>query len=99
VAGGAVTIVAGCVAVARSGEGTQRALSPAAATGALFGVTAGLTKVAANDLHHGVGECCGIGPATRPCAARPPVSAAQPSADGGGIAVLGKRAPAAVRAQ
>jgi drug/metabolite transporter (DMT)-like permease len=31
-------------------------LSLAAATGVLFGVTAGLAKVAANDLHRGVGE-------------------------------------------
>ncbi|MFF1612281.1 DMT family transporter [Amycolatopsis sp. NPDC058278] len=41
---------------ARWGRGTRRALSLAAATGVLFGVTAGLAKVAANDLHRGVGE-------------------------------------------
>jgi drug/metabolite transporter (DMT)-like permease len=56
IGGGVLVIVSGCVAVARWGRGTQRALSLAAATGALFGVTAGLAKVAANDLHRGVGE-------------------------------------------
>jgi drug/metabolite transporter (DMT)-like permease len=54
--GGVVAIVGGCVVAARWGRGTRRALSLAAATGVLFGVTAGLAKVAANDLHRGVGE-------------------------------------------
>ena len=51
---GVVAVVAGCLAVASRFRGTPRTLSLAAATGVLFGVTAGLAKLTADGFRHGV---------------------------------------------
>jgi hypothetical protein len=64
-------LVGGCVAAARWGGGTRRPLALAAATGVLFGVTAGLAKLAADDLDRGIGDVLGDWPgyAALACAA------------------------------
>jgi drug/metabolite transporter (DMT)-like permease len=51
---GVAVLVAACVAVASRFRGTARALSLAAATGVLFGVTAGLAKATADELRRGL---------------------------------------------
>ena len=51
---GLAVILAGCLAVAAKRTGTVRALALAVAAGVLFGVTAGLAKLAAGQLAQGV---------------------------------------------
>jgi drug/metabolite transporter (DMT)-like permease len=70
-AAGLAVILAICLVVAARHPGSVRALSLATATGVLYGVTAGLTKLTADDLRHGVAAtfadwpvygvvCCGV---------------------------------------
>ena len=54
-AGGLALILAGCIAIGIRHPGQVRALALATATGVLYGVTAGLTKLAAGDLSSGIG--------------------------------------------
>lgn len=54
-AGGLAVILAVCIAIGIRHPGQVRALSLATATGVLYGVTAGLTKLAADDLSMGIG--------------------------------------------
>ncbi|WP_199432324.1 DMT family transporter [Qaidamihabitans albus] len=53
-AGGLALVLAGCIAAAVRYPGRIRVLALATATGVLYGVTAGLAKLAAGDLRHGV---------------------------------------------
>ena len=51
---GLAVILAGCLVVAHKYPGTPRVLALATATGVLYGVTASLTKLAADDLRGGI---------------------------------------------
>ncbi|PRX45903.1 magnesium transporter NIPA [Prauserella shujinwangii] len=53
-AGGLAVILLGCLTAAVRHPGRVRVLALATATGVLYGVTAGLAKLAAEDLRHGV---------------------------------------------
>jgi drug/metabolite transporter (DMT)-like permease len=53
-AAGLAFVLAGCVVAAVRYSGRIRVLALAGAAGVLYGVTAGMAKLAADDLHHGL---------------------------------------------